>query len=69
MGAAALHLNYHVSERNVELIRAKKGDGSLWKEALSMLNGALGQFNPSNTSEIFFMHVCETCESLQEEVH
>ena len=63
MGAAALHRPYHVSERNVELIRAKKGDGSLWKEGLSMLNGALGQFNPSNTTEIFFMHVSQILQT------
>lgn len=44
-------------ERDLELIPAKKADGKPWKDQANIFNGAMGQFNPSNTSEIFSMHV------------
>lgn len=57
MGAAAYHRDYHVADRLLELIRARKLSGALWKDSDSLLNGAMGQFNPANNSEVFFMHV------------
>jgi hypothetical protein len=65
MGSAAYHRGYHIVERDLELITAKKADGSPWKKEQNILNGAMGQFNPSNTSEIFSMHVrlCDPSKS------
>lgn len=57
VGSAVYHRDYYVVERDLALITAKKHNGSLWKEATGVLNGAMGQFNPMNTSEIFTMHV------------
>lgn len=57
MGSAAYHRGYHVVERDLELITVKNPDGSPWNGQVGVFNGAMGQFNPSNTSEIFSMHV------------
>jgi hypothetical protein len=53
----AYHRDYYVADRSPEIVTAKKQDGSVWKEQPDLFNGALAQFNPSNTSEVFSMHV------------
>jgi hypothetical protein len=57
MGSAVYHRGYHVVKRDLELIPAKKTDGKPWKDQANIFNGAMGQFNPGNISEIFSMHV------------
>jgi hypothetical protein len=44
-------------ERDLELIPVKNPDGTPWKKEENILNGAMGQFDPSNANEIFAMHV------------
>jgi hypothetical protein len=51
------HRDYHIVKRNLELVPAKKADGTPWKVQESIFNGAMAQFNPMNNSEIFSMHV------------
>lgn len=58
VGSAAYQQGYYVVERPLEIIAAKRMNGTFWKEPQSIFNGAMGQFNPLNNSEIFTMHVC-----------
>jgi len=58
LGSAAYHRDFHVVERGIELITAKRTDGSLWNPKTGIFNGAMGQFNPADNGEVFFMHVC-----------
>lgn len=57
VGAQALARPFHFTPRPVELMRAIHQNGSQWKEDKSVFNGAMGQFNPLNLSEVMFMHM------------
>lgn len=57
VGAQTLGRSFHFTTRPLELLRAAFTNGTQWKEDTSVFNGAMGQFNPLNMSEIMFMHM------------
>lgn len=57
VGAQSLGRPFHLTSRPVELLRAAHLDGRGWRDDTSVFNGAMGQFNPLNMSEVMFMHM------------
>jgi hypothetical protein len=57
VASAAYHRQYHIVERGIESIKVVHANGSQWKIQDNIFNGALGQFMPNSSNEIFAMHV------------